>query len=83
MSAIIQIEGEGACWEGLVAPVRRALDGRGRCYHVRIDGVGRVGEVMVRITGDKGRLPLLFDKADLEPGYVHHVVKSAVEKYEF
>ena len=81
--SLVEIEGERSLPDSLVAPLRRALGDRGRYYHVQVDGVGRVGEIMVRITGLKGRLPLLFDKTELDPGYVHHVVRTAVEKYDF
>ena len=80
---LVEIEGDAPLLERLRAPLSQALDGRGRYYHVQIDGVGRVGEVVVRISGAKGRLPLLFDSAFLEPAFVHHVVRSAIEKYEF
>jgi hypothetical protein len=62
-------------------PLHRALDGRLRYYAVEIAAVGRVGEVLVSITGSKGRLPLLFGHEELEPGYVSSVVKHAVEKF--
>ena len=45
--------------------------------------MGRVGEVLVSITGPSGRLPLLFGHEELEPGYVSSVVRNAVEKFAF
>jgi hypothetical protein len=71
--------------DGLVdrlrAPLSRALEGRCSFYSVRIEAVGRVGEILVSITGSKGRLPLLFGNEDLEPGYVSSVVRDVVTKY--
>ena len=80
---LVQIEGDAWLVERLREPVRRALGERGRSYHVLVDGVGRVGEVVVRISGAKGRLPLLFDHAQLEAGYVHSVVKTVIDRYDF
>jgi len=62
-------------------PLNRALDGRSGCYAVEIAAVGRVGEILVAITGSSGRLPLLFGSDELEPGFVSSVVRDAVEKY--
>lgn len=64
-------------------PLHRALDGRAHFYAVEIVAVGRVGEVLVSITGPSGRLPLLFGHEELEPGYVSAVVRNAVEKFAF
>jgi hypothetical protein len=50
---------------------------------VNIDAVGRVGEVVVSIEGSKGRLPLLFGKDELEPGFVFRVVDDAIRRYDF
>jgi hypothetical protein len=80
---LIEIEGEARLLDGLAEAVRVALADQGTSYHVRIDGVGRCGEVMVRITGSKGRLPLLFDAGELEPAYVGSVIRRTVEKYAF
>ena len=65
----------------LQEPLRRALDGRSRFYAVELAAVGRVGEVLVSITGSNGRLPLLFGHEELEPGYVSSVVRAAVERF--
>jgi len=69
--------------EGLVTsleePVRVALEGRHRWYFVRIDDLGKVGEVLISITGSKGRLPLLFGRGELEPAHVAEVVEDAVD----
>jgi hypothetical protein len=65
----------------LKAPLHRALVGRRTFYSVRIETVGRVGEVLVSITGSKGRLPLLFGHEELEPGYVASVVHDVVDRF--
>ena len=65
----------------LQAPLRRALESRNRFYSVEIDAVGRVGEVLVSITSSRGRLPLLFGRGDLEPGYVRRIVSDTVARF--
>ena len=66
----------------LAEPLRRALaDGRA-FYAVRIETIGRVGEVMVSIDGAKGRLPLLFRPEELDAGYVCSVVKDTVRRFD-
>ncbi len=67
----------------LAEPLQRALSGRHSFYAVRIETVGRVGEVMVRIDGSKGRLPLLFRPEDMDAGYVCSVVKDTVRRFDF
>lgn len=67
----------------LAEPLQRALSDRHSFYAVRIESVGRVGEVMVRIDGSKGRLPLLFRPEDMEAGYVCSVVKDTVRRFDF
>jgi hypothetical protein len=80
----VQIEGEGqSLVESLREPLCRALEDRPAFYSVRIDPVGRVGEVLIRIEGAKGRLPLLFGHEELEPGYVFRVVRDTVTRYDF
>ena len=68
--------------ERLQEPVRRALGDRRSCYSVEIEPRARVGEIIVSITGSKGRLPLLFRQEELEPGYVFRVVRDAVTRYD-
>jgi hypothetical protein len=68
--------------ERLREPVRRALVDRQTCYSVDIEPRGRVGEIIIAITGSKGRLPLLFRHEELEPGYVFRVVRDAVTRYD-
>jgi hypothetical protein len=59
----------------------RALGERRRYYRVEIDRVGRLGEVLVTVTGSYGRLPLLVRPEDLEPGYVCAVVKETLDRF--
>jgi hypothetical protein len=63
------------------APIRQALDKRNRVYLVEIDGIGCIGEILVTISSSRGRLPLLFGREDLEPGYVHRIVSDTVERF--
>jgi len=67
--------------EQLQEPLRRALESRKRFYVVEIDSVGCLGEVMVSITSSRGRLPLIFGREDLQPGYVHRVVSDTVARF--
>jgi hypothetical protein len=78
----VRVGGETA-WlvDQLQEPLRQALERRNRFYVVEIDAVGRVGEVMVSITSSRGRLPLLFARGDLEPGYVHRIVSDTVARF--
>jgi hypothetical protein len=80
---IVEVGGDD---QGLVArlaePLQRALAGRRSFYAVRIEAVGRVGEVMVSIDGAKGHLPLLFGPEDMDAGYVCSVVKDTVRRYD-
>lgn len=62
-------------------PVNKALTGRHAAYEVRVEAIGRVGEVLVSITGSKGRLPLIFGQEELEPGYVSRVIQDAVDRF--
>ncbi len=81
LCSCVRIDGADALVDALEAPLARALGGRGHAYSVRIDSVGRVGEVLVSISGQSGRLPLLFGHEELDPGYVCAVVQGAVTKY--
>jgi hypothetical protein len=78
----VRVGGETA-WlvDQLQEPLRLALERRKRFYVVEIDAVGRVGEVLVSITSSRGRLPLLFARGDLEPGYVHRIVSDTVARF--
>jgi hypothetical protein len=66
----------------LAEPLQKALSSRRSYYAVRIEAVGRVGEVLVSIDGTKGHLPLLFGPEDMDPGYVCSVVKDTVRRYD-
>ena len=67
--------------ERLQEPLRHALESRNRFYVVEIDTVGCLGEVLVSITSSRGRLPLLFGRGELEPGYVHRIVSDTVARF--
>ena len=61
-------------------PLRDALAGRQRFYAVRVQGIGRQGEVLVGITGSAGHVPLLFGKEELGPAHVFQVVRDTVTR---
>jgi hypothetical protein len=67
--------------DGLKDPLCRALAGRRRFYRVRVEGMGRAGEVLVSITGSRGHLPLILSPQDLEPGDVFRVVCDTMDKF--
>jgi hypothetical protein len=80
----VEIGGEDAqVVERLREPLRRALGGRRAGYSVHVATVNRVGEVLVNITGHRGRLPLVFANDELEPGYVFGVVSHTVDRFGF
>ena len=84
VTRLVHIEGEDALVvEHLREPLSRALGNRRTFYRVQIQTVGRVGEVLVSILGHKGRIPLLFAPDELEPGYVHGVVRDTVDRFGF
>ena len=62
-------------------PLRNALEARRRFYAVRIDAIGRVGEVLLSVTSSKGRAPFIFGPDDLEPAYVARVVSDTVARF--
>jgi hypothetical protein len=79
---LIQVGGASASLvDRLREPVVQALSGRRACYAVRVEAIGRIGEVLVSITGSQGRLPLLFRRDELEPGHVSTVVRGAVDRF--
>ena len=81
-TSLLQVRGDSdALIDLLKGPLDKALIGRKSFYDVRVEEVGRVGEVLVSITGSKGRLPLLFGREELEPGYVSRVVQDAVDRF--
>jgi hypothetical protein len=78
----VQVRGQSAgLVDQLEEALREALEGRRCFYVVDIDRVGRVGEVLVSITSARGRLPLLFAREELEPGYVHRIVSDTVTRF--
>jgi len=78
----VRVSGQSASLvDRLEEPLREALEGRRSFYVVEINHVGRVGEVLVSITSARGRLPLLFGREDLEPGYVHRIVSDTVARF--
>jgi hypothetical protein len=74
------MEGDSALLERLGEAISRALAGRRRMYRVRVDSVGRCGEVLVSVDGTRGRLPLLFSQDD-EPAFVASTVLQTVERF--
>jgi len=80
----VRVEGESqALVDRLREPLQRALADRRAFYAVRVEAVGRAGEVLVSINGSKGRLPLLFGRGELDPGHVSRVVQDAVDRFAF
>jgi hypothetical protein len=83
-AARVQIDGENALVvDRLREPLRRALGNRRAPYRVQVETVGRGGEVLVTILGHRGRIPLLFAPDELEPGYVHGIVRDTVDRFGF
>jgi hypothetical protein len=83
-AGLVQIDGENALVvERLREPLSRALGNRRAFYRVRVETLGRVGEVLVSILGRRGRIPLLFAPDELEPGYVHGIVRDTVDRFGF
>jgi hypothetical protein len=82
--AQVEVSGDGTLFSRRLAdPLCRALAGRQRSYTVRVEALGRVGEVLVTITSSKGRLPLILTPEDLEPGDVFRVVSDTVDRFGF
>jgi hypothetical protein len=80
----VRIQGQSTILvKRLEEPLHRALAERPGVYHIHVDSVGRVGEVLVSITGSRGRLPLIFASDELEPGYVLSVVRDTLAKFGF
>jgi hypothetical protein len=76
------VELSGDCTiDGIVEPLCRALGGRRRFYKVHVEALGRVGEVLVSITGSRGHLPLILSPQDLEPGDVFRVVSDTMDRF--
>jgi len=77
----IDISGDSALLELLFDPLSRALADRRRFYRVRVEALGRVGEVLVTITGSRGHLPLIISPQDLEPGDVFRMVSDNMDRF--
>lgn len=83
-TTLVQLDGENApVVERLREPLSRALGNRGALYRVHVETVGRGGQVLVSILGRRGCIPLLFAPDELEPGYVHGIVKDTVDRFRF
>ena len=81
---LIQVTGEGAALvDRMRKPLLRALSGRRSYYAVRVEALGPRGDVLVSITGSKGRIPLLFGPDELRAGHVSSVVRDAVDETAF
>jgi hypothetical protein len=80
-SRMVHVSGQGTLLDRFRDPLERALGTRRSYYHVSLEAVGRVGEVLVSVTGNKGRLPMLFGSEDLDPGYVTRVVVDTLARY--
>jgi hypothetical protein len=80
-AALIRITGDSRpLVEQLRGPLLHVLGGRQRAYSVRVESLGRVGEVMVCIEGSGGRLPLIFERG-VEPAYVGRVVSETMDRF--
>jgi hypothetical protein len=81
---LVQVDGENALVvDRLREPLSRALGHRRALYRVQVGTAGRGGEVLVTILGLRGRIPLLFAPDELEPGYVHGIVRDTVDRFGF
>ena len=81
-SRLVEFTGDNAHLLDLLRePISRALGDRRTRYHVQVESVGRVGEVVVTITGFKGRVPLFLGGEELEPGYVTRLINETISKY--
>ena len=81
-TSLVEVEGQSPLLvERLREPIRLALGDRRTFYSVRVETVGRLGEVLVSITGIRGHLPLLLKEEELEPGHVARVVRDTVKRF--
>jgi hypothetical protein len=81
---LVHIRGEGvAVVDRMRAPLLRALSGRRSFYAVRVETLGPGGEILVSITGSKGRIPLLFGADELQAAHISRVVRCALERAAF
>jgi hypothetical protein len=65
------------------APLLKALSDRRSFYAVRVETLGPRGDVLVSITGSKGRVPLLFGPDELQEGHVSRIVRGALDRAAF
>jgi len=80
-AGLLQIRGQDAGLVALLAdPLSKALADRRSVYFVEVDKVGTTGQVLISISGSRGRLPLLFRRVELEPGHVTRVVRDGVAR---
>lgn len=78
---LVHVAGDGAALvDRMREPLVKALSGRGSFYAVRVAALGPGGDVLVSITGSKGRVPLLFHSDELQAGHVSSVVRGALER---
>jgi hypothetical protein len=77
----VEIEGPPVLAERLRGALNDALGGRRTFYRVRIENIGRCGEVLIGISSLRGRLPLVFGTEELEPGYVASVVARTMARF--
>jgi hypothetical protein len=76
----VQVGGEVALVARLRAALMKAMAGRRAYYAVRVERVGPRGDVLVSITGSKGRLPILFAPRELQAAHIASVVESALDE---
>jgi hypothetical protein len=78
-AGLLQIKGQDARLIALLCdPLTQALADRRSVYMIEVDTVGATGQVLICISGSRGRLPLLFRRVELEPGHVTRVVRDGV-----
>ena len=81
---LIHVGGERpALVDRMRVPLLEALSGRRGFYAVRVEALGPGGDVLVSITGSKGRVPLLFGPDELQAGHVSTVVRGALDRAAF
>ena len=83
MERSVEILGTPALVKRVQGALHGALDDRRRFYRVNVEEVGRCGEVLISISGTRGRLPLLFARDELEPGPLRSVLRTTVERFGF
>ena len=82
VDGLIRVTGENTrLVDRLRGPLYRALGDRHGAYDVSIDSIGRVGEVLVSITGSRGHVPLCLGSDELDEGYVCRVVRETISRF--